>query len=164
MFVFKPCWNSVSRTSHFVATSSFDNPFSRSFKALHFLAKELFVSFRFTGTIFLKKTSDKKLKTFVIYFFTKKSNKMFEPWNFRILAEMLKRNFERMRGNRPRVQQFCLTYQDIWDIEIWDVESFFCLKKCVMFKWLKNLLELLKSLWNWVFEFSRVNCIQEWTQ
>ena len=65
-------------TQHFVATSSFDNPFSRFFKALHVSAKDLFVSFRFTGAIFLKKTSDEKLKIFVIYFFTKKLNKTFE--------------------------------------------------------------------------------------
>ena len=30
---------------------------------------------------------------------------------------MLKRKFERTRGNRPRVQQFCSTYRDIQDIE-----------------------------------------------
>ena len=130
-------------TPYFVATSLFDNPFSRSFKALHFSAKDLFVSFRFTGTIFLKKTSDEKLKTFVMYFLTKK---------FRILAKMLKRKFERTRGNHPRVQQFCLTYRDIRDIE-----SFFCPKKCVMFKALNNLLEVSKRSRNWVFEFSRVN-------
>ena len=30
---------------------------------------------------------------------------------------MLKRMFERTKGNRTRVQQFCLTYRDIRDIE-----------------------------------------------
>ena len=30
---------------------------------------------------------------------------------------MLKRKFERTRGNRPRVQQFCSIYQDIRDIK-----------------------------------------------
>ena len=67
---------------------------------------------------------------------------------------MLKRKFERTRGNRLRVQQFCSTY---WDIR--DIGSFFCLKKWVMFKGPKNLFELLKSSRNWVFEFSRVNYI-----
>ena len=33
---------------------------------------DLFVSFRFTGAIFLKKTYDEKLKTFVTYFFYQK--------------------------------------------------------------------------------------------
>ena len=65
-------------TPYFVATSLFDNPFSRSFKALYFSAKDLFVSFHFTGAIFLKKTSDEKLKTFAMYFFTKKLNKTLE--------------------------------------------------------------------------------------
>ena len=65
-------------TQYSVATSLFDNQFFTFFKALHFSAKDLFVSFRFTRTIFLKKTSDEKLKTFVMYFFTKKSNKTFE--------------------------------------------------------------------------------------
>ena len=37
---------------------------------------------------------------------------------------MLKRKFERTRGNRPIVQQFCWTYRDIRDIEIQDIESF----------------------------------------
>ena len=37
---------------------------------------------------------------------------------------MCKRKFERTRGNRPRVEQFCLTYRDIRDIEIRDIESF----------------------------------------
>ena len=36
------------------------------------LDMDLFVSFRFTGAIFLKKTSDQKLKTFVMYFFNQK--------------------------------------------------------------------------------------------
>ena len=31
---------------------------------------------------------------------------------------MLKRKFERTRGNHPSVQQFCSTYRDIRDIEI----------------------------------------------
>ena len=65
-------------TQCFVATCLFDNPFSRSFKALHFWAKDLFVSFRFTGAIFLKKTSEEKLKSFVMYFFTKKLNETLE--------------------------------------------------------------------------------------
>ena len=60
-------------TPYFVATSLFDNPFSRSFKALHFSAKDLFVSFRFTGVIFLKKTFDEKRKTYVMYFFLPKN-------------------------------------------------------------------------------------------
>ena len=30
---------------------------------------------------------------------------------------MLKQKFERTRGNRPRVQQFCSTYRDMRDIE-----------------------------------------------
>ena len=102
-------------TPYFVARSLFDNPFSGSFKAFHFSAKDLFVSFHFMGVIFLKKTSDEKLKTFVVYFFTKKLNKTFELYNFRILAEMLKRKFERTSGNRPRVQQFCSTNRDIRD-------------------------------------------------
>ena len=37
---------------------------------------------------------------------------------------MLKQKFERTRGKRPRVQQFCSTYRDIRDIEIRDIESF----------------------------------------
>ena len=37
---------------------------------------------------------------------------------------MFKRKFERTRGNRPRVEQFCLTYRDIRDIEIRDIEDF----------------------------------------
>ena len=56
-------------TPYFVATSLFNNPFSRPSKALHYSAKDLFVSFRFTGAIFLKKTSDEKLKAFMMYFF-----------------------------------------------------------------------------------------------
>ena len=96
-------------TLYFVAKPLFENPFSRSFKALNFSAKDLFVSFHFTGAIFLKKTSDKKLKTFVMYFFTKKSNKTFELSNFQIMAKMLKWKFEKTSGNRPRVQQFCST-------------------------------------------------------
>ena len=34
-----------SKTPYFVASFLFDNPFSRSFKALHFSAKDLFISF-----------------------------------------------------------------------------------------------------------------------
>ena len=95
-------------------------------KASSISPSDLFVSFRFTGAIFLKKTSDEKLKNFVMYFFTKKHEKNVRTlWNFRILAEMLKRKFERTRGNRPRVQQFCSIYLDIRDIEIRDIESFF---------------------------------------
>ena len=37
---------------------------------------------------------------------------------------MLKRKFERTRGNRPRVQQFCSTYRDVRDIEIQDIVTF----------------------------------------
>ena len=37
---------------------------------------------------------------------------------------MLKRKFERTRGNRPSVQKFSSTYRDIRDIEIRDIESF----------------------------------------
>ena len=37
---------------------------------------------------------------------------------------MLKRKFERIRGNRPRVQQFCSTYRDVRDIEIQDIVTF----------------------------------------
>ena len=58
-------------TRCFLVTFLFDNPFSRSFKALPFSVKDLFVSFSFTGAIFLKKTSDEKLKTFVMYFLPK---------------------------------------------------------------------------------------------
>ena len=72
-------------TPFFVATSLFDSPFPRSYKALHFSAKDLFVSFRFTGAIFLKKTSDEKLKTLVMYFLPKNQIKLsnfrtFESW------------------------------------------------------------------------------------
>ena len=35
-----------SKIPYFVATFLFDNPFSRSFKALHLSAKDLFISFR----------------------------------------------------------------------------------------------------------------------
>ena len=37
---------------------------------------------------------------------------------------MLKRKFERKRGNRPRVQQFFSTYRDIRDIEVRGIKSF----------------------------------------
>ena len=72
-------------TPNFVATSLFDNPFSRSFKALHFSAKALIVSFCFMGAIFLKKTSDEKLKIFWCIFlpknWIKRSNfRTFEFW------------------------------------------------------------------------------------
>ena len=60
-----------SKTTYFAATFLFDNPFSRPFKALHFSAKYLFISFRFTGAIFLKKTSDEKLEPFVMVFLPK---------------------------------------------------------------------------------------------
>ena len=42
---------------------------------------------------------------------------------------MLKRKFERTRGNRPKVQQFCSTYRDIRDIEIRNIESVFLPKE-----------------------------------
>ena len=61
-------------TPYFVATSLT----THFFKALLFSAKGLFVSFRLTGAIFVKETSDKKLKTFLMYFITKKSNKTIE--------------------------------------------------------------------------------------
>ena len=47
-------------------------PISRCFKPFHYSVKNLFVSFRFMGAIFLKKKSDEKLKTFVMYFFYQK--------------------------------------------------------------------------------------------
>ena len=49
-------------------------------------------------------------------------------------------------------------YSRYWDSRC---REFFCLKwkKCVMSKEPKNLFELSKSSTNWVFEFSRVNCI-----
>ena len=53
VFVFNPCRNSVSWTPYFVATSLFCNPF---------------YGISFYGAIFLKKTYDKKPKTFVTYF------------------------------------------------------------------------------------------------
>ena len=59
-------------TPYFVAASLFDNLFSRSFKAFHFSAKDLFASFCFTSTIFLNKTSGEKLKASVLYFFYQK--------------------------------------------------------------------------------------------
>ena len=45
-------------TPYFAATALFDILFSKSFEVLHFLAKDLFVSFRLTGAIFRNKTSD----------------------------------------------------------------------------------------------------------
>ena len=103
-------------TPYFVATSLFDNPFSRSFKALHFSPKRLICQFSFYGHHLSEENVWRKTKNFCDVFFLTKS--------FRILAEMLKHKFERMRGNRPRVQQFCSTYQDIWDIKIRDIKSF----------------------------------------
>ena len=139
------------RTLYFVATSLFDNPCSRSFKALHFSAKDLFISFRFTRAIFLKKTFDKKLKTFVMHFFTRRKKLS----NFCRNVKTKVRENERKSSKGPTIL-FNLTRS----LRYWDsrYREFFCLKECVMLKGPKNLFELLKILRNWVFEFSRINC------
>ena len=140
------------RTPYFVATSLFDNPFSRFFKAMHFSAKDLFVRFHFTGAIFTKKTSDEKLKTF------------FLPKN-RIKRSTLElSNFgqnvkTKVRENKSRSSKGPTILSDLPRYSRYRV---FCLKKCVMFKGLKNLFDLSKSSRNWVFEFSRVNCSRWW--
>ena len=109
-------------TPYFVAASLFDNLFSRSFKAFHFSAKDLFASFCFTSTIFLNKTSGEKLKASVLYFFLpknwlKRSNlKTFEfGWNLKA----------KVRENE-RVHQFCSTYSRYQESRY---REFFCLKK-----------------------------------
>ena len=49
--VFHPCWDCIPGTSYFSATRLFDIPFSRSFKALHFLTIFLLLCFSSKGTI-----------------------------------------------------------------------------------------------------------------
>ena len=75
--------------THFAATSLFDISFSKSLKALDFSAKNLFISFRLTGVIFRKKTSD---EYYLCYFVYNKSNKTLELSNFRIMTEMYHKN------------------------------------------------------------------------
>ena len=103
-------------TPYFVATSLFDNPFSRSFKALHFSAKDLFVSFRFTGAIFLKKTSDKKLKTLVTFFFNQKVEKNVQTFELSNSGQNVKtkvRENERKSSKGPTIlfdlPRYCVT-------------------------------------------------------
>ena len=68
-------------TPYFVATSLFDNPFPRSFKALHFSPKRLICRFSFYGHHLSQENVWRKTKNFCDVFFLTKS--------FRILVEML---------------------------------------------------------------------------
>ena len=64
---------------------------------------DLFVSFRFTGAIFLKKTSDEKLKTFVMYFYTKKSKSLIEKPYFRELSNFGRDIKTKVRENESKM-------------------------------------------------------------
>ena len=85
----------IRGTQYFAATSLFDIPFSKFFKALSFSAKNQFASFRSKRVIF----------TTWCYFVYNKSNETFELSDFRISRNVLTKvgDNERKSSKGPKI-------------------------------------------------------------
>ena len=84
----------------------------------------LFVSFRFTGAIFLEKTSDEKLKTFVMYFFGKNLNKTFELYR---TFEFWSKSYNESSREREEIVQVSNNF--VRPTEIFEISRVFWPKK-----------------------------------
>ena len=124
-------------TPYFSATSLFDIPFSRSFNALHFSIRDLFLCIRLCGAMIMRKVSVKKRFGEK---FLKTSNQNIRKFEFRILSEIwmkvrvnerkpskgLTKVFEKSRNSSYRDSSF---------------REFFCRNYCVTAKGPENLFE-----------------------